>query len=63
LTQPKVYFFIKRGKIEKFDIFRGNFPNPNPNQRWLTQPNPSNKNWLKLFDSDNPDLFIGMEDD
>jgi len=23
---------------EKFDIFRGNFPNPYPNRRWLTQP-------------------------
>jgi len=25
-------------KFEKFDIFRGNFPNPNPNHRWVTQP-------------------------
>jgi len=24
--------------MEKFGIFRGNFQNPNPNQRWLTQP-------------------------
>jgi len=26
------------GKIGKFGIFRGNFPNLNLNQRWLTQP-------------------------
>jgi len=25
-------------KIESFDIFRGNFPNPNSNHRWLTRP-------------------------
>jgi len=43
-------------KIEKFGIFRGNFPNPYPNQRWLTQPDPSNKNLTrpgsKFFDLD-----------
>jgi len=33
----QVIFFLPEGqKIEKFGIFRGNFPNPN--QRWLTQP-------------------------
>jgi len=26
----------QRGKIEKFDVFRGNFPNPN--HRWLIRP-------------------------
>jgi len=40
------------GKIEKFVIFRWNFPNLN--QRWLTRPDPSNKKltqtWLKIFD-------------
>jgi len=27
-------------KIEKFDVYRGKFPNPNPdpNHKWLTQP-------------------------
>jgi len=24
--------------MEKVGIFRGNFPNHDPNQRWLTQP-------------------------
>jgi len=28
----------------KFDIFRGNFPNPYPNQKLLTWPDSSNKN-------------------
>jgi len=27
-------------KIEKFDVFRGNFPNSNPNHKWLTRPEP-----------------------
>jgi len=35
LTQPKEIFFTER---EKLGIFRGNFSNPGPNQRWLTQP-------------------------
>jgi len=30
LTQPEEIFFIRREKIEKFGIFRQNFPNPNP---------------------------------
>jgi len=34
---------IRRGKIEKFGIFRGNFPNSN--QRWLTQHRPVSKNF------------------
>jgi len=37
LTQPRRFFLIRREKIEKFGIFRGNFPNLDPNQRWLTQ--------------------------
>jgi len=28
----------QREKLEKFGIFRGNFPNPN--HKWLTQPEP-----------------------
>jgi len=36
---PMTFFLPKWQKIEKFGIFRGKFPNPNPNQRWLTQPN------------------------
>jgi len=29
LTWPKEIFFTRREKIEKFDIFSENFPNPN----------------------------------
>jgi len=43
-------------KIDKFYIFRGNFPNPNSNYRWLTRPNPRHKKLTrprsKNFDSD-----------
>jgi len=35
-----------RKKIEKIVIFRGNFPNPNPNHRRLTRPG------SKFFDPD-----------
>jgi len=35
----------RREKIEKFEIFRGNFPNPN--HVWLTQPHPIQ---VKKFD-------------
>jgi len=35
---PGTFCFDLKGKIEKFDIFRGNFPNPNPNHKWLTRP-------------------------
>jgi len=42
LTRPDDIFFLPKGlNIEIFDIFRGNFPNPYPNQRWLTQPDPT----------------------
>jgi len=47
---------IRSDKIEKFDIFKGNFPNPNPNHKWLTRPDPSYKKWTQLgsnnFDPD-----------
>jgi len=33
---PAALFLTQPNEIKKFDIFRGNFPNPNP--RWLTQP-------------------------
>jgi len=40
-TQPEEIFFLtQREKIEKFDIFRGNFPISNPNRKWLTRPEP-----------------------
>jgi len=38
LTQPEEIFLTRRVKIEKFDIFRGNFPN----HIWLTQLEPQN---------------------
>jgi len=53
LTQPDEIFLDPKGKTrEKFGIFRGNFPNPNPNHRWLTR---ATKNWpdptqVKNFD-------------
>jgi len=41
LTQLEEIFFYSKGlKIEKFNIFRGNFPNLNSNQKWLTWPDP-----------------------
>jgi len=45
LTRPEAHFFDQK-KIGKFGIFRGNFPSPNLNQRWLIRtntfdPNPS----------------------
>jgi len=36
-------FWSEEKKIEKFDIFRENFPNSNQNHKWLTQPNPGQK--------------------
>jgi len=42
LTRSK-FFWPEGKKMEKFDIFRGNFPNSNPNHKWLTRPNPSHK--------------------
>jgi len=38
MTQPEDIFLIQREKIKKFGIFRGNFPSPNPGQKWLTRP-------------------------
>jgi len=42
LTQSE-YIFVwpGGGKMEKFGIFIGNFPNPGPNQRCLAQSNPT----------------------
>jgi len=42
LTWPDHIFLTPRAKNGKIDIFRGNFPNPCPNQRWLTQPGSKN---------------------
>jgi len=47
LTQV-LFDLTQREKIEKFDVFRGNFPNPNPNYRWLTRLDPGSK----IFDPD-----------
>jgi len=43
LTRPFEIFLTPSEKSWKFDIFRRNFPNPNPNHRWLTRPSPSYK--------------------
>jgi len=53
-TWPKAIFLTRREKIEKFDVFRGNFRNSNPNHKWLTWPYPTRatKNWSKIFDPD-----------
>jgi len=48
LTRPEEIILTRTEKIEKFDIFRGNFPNSNPNHRWLTQSDPSHKKFKKL---------------
>jgi len=58
LSWSKEIFFWPTGKnIEKFDIFRGNFPKSNPNHKWLTRPDPSQatKNW--------PDPSLAVWDD
>jgi len=41
LTRPEEIFWPKEEKLEKFDVFRGNFPNPN--HRWLPWSDPSLK--------------------
>jgi len=49
------HFFWPEGeKIEKIDIFRGNFPNPYWNHRWLTWPEPLKltRPGSKIFDPD-----------
>jgi len=38
---PKRFFLTQREKIRKFGIFWGNLTSPNPNQRWLTWPGPT----------------------
>jgi len=40
---PKRFFLTRREKIEKFDVFRGNFQNSNQNHECLTRPDPSHK--------------------
>jgi len=57
LTDPKIFYLIQRGENWKIWNFRGNFPNPDPNQKWLTQLGPTlaAKNWpyrpgSKFFD-------------
>jgi len=42
-TRPEEIFLIRREKIKKFDIFRGNFPNSNTNHKWLTRLDPGQK--------------------
>jgi len=34
---PEETFFDTKGKTNFFFIFRGNFPNPDQNQRWVTR--------------------------
>jgi len=38
------FLWPEEQKIEKFGNFLENFQNSNPNQKWLTRPNPGNKN-------------------
>jgi len=38
LSHPRRFFLTRSEKNEKFGIFKGNFPKPNPNQRKLTRP-------------------------
>jgi len=48
LIQPDEIFFEPKGKkLNKIAIFRGKFPNPHTNQRWLSRPKPNNKNWTR----------------
>jgi len=49
--ESKIFFLIWRQKIEKFNIFRGNFLNPN--HKWLTRPG------SKFFDPD-PSLLWSL---
>jgi len=63
---PKRLFLTRRGKkIETFAIFRGNFPNPNRNHKWLTWPDLSQKKLSgprsKNFDPD-PSLWQTLSD-
>jgi len=50
------FFWPKGKKTEKFDVFRGNFPNSNPNHKWLTRLKPQKTDltqpWSKIFDPD-----------
>jgi len=52
LTRPQEIFFgAEWKKIEIFGIFRGNFPNPNPNHKWLARPEQQKIDpiWVKNF--------------
>jgi len=42
----KRFFLTRRAKIDKFEIFRANYSNSNPNHKLLTRPG------LKIFDPD-----------
>jgi len=41
LTRPKEIFLTWSEKIEKFDVFRQNFTNSNPNHKWMTPHDPT----------------------
>jgi len=52
LTQPGEIFLNRREKIEKFVIFRGNFPNSNPKPKMPHSTRPRSKNfWPGLITS------------
>jgi len=50
LNGPKRFFWPEGLKIFNFDLFTGNFPNPNTNHRWLPRPvsTRATKNWPDL---------------
>jgi len=62
------FFWPEGKKIEKFDIFRGNFWNSNPNHKWLTRsepqkidptrPDPSQKFWPGPITNPDPSLLF-----
>jgi len=44
LSQPdEIFIDLKGKKLKNLEFLGGNIPNPNPNQRLQTQPDPSNK--------------------
>jgi len=55
LTSTQRDFYWPKGKNWKIWHFRGNFPNPNPKQKWLTWPG------SKFFDLD-PSLVVVKQD-
>jgi len=46
------FFLARREKIEKFGIFRGNFPNPNPNQTFWPDLTHFKKNLTQTYHLD-----------